>query len=79
MNLHLVPSAPLLQRVQTATGLADAALAHMLGMPKATVQAYRTGRRVEYLSTAQKTTLEVALRLVAQACEDLADELDLMA
>lgn len=52
---------PFLEQVRIVSGWDDAALADVLRIPRATVNAYRLGRRVEYLSADQKADVLAAL------------------
>lgn len=69
----------LLERVKDATNWPDDYLAELLGVSKATVQAYRCGRRIEYLSTGQKGMLLHALQNTAAAVARISDEIELLA
>lgn len=52
---------PLLAQIAAVTNWPDSKLAELLDMRVSTVQAYRTGRRVEYLSDDEKRVLLAAL------------------
>lgn len=64
--------ASMLRRFKEATNSYDAEIAELLGMKRALVQAYISGRTPEYLTDNQKVLLIQALRdHIAQAQEQL--------
>lgn len=70
---------PLIQIAREATNWCDGDFSELLGIPKSSVHAIRTGRMKEKLSPVQQANLEAGLRAFIEFAQDALAEVEMRA